>query len=177
MNQKMLRIVPLMVTMLFVAAFAAGDNVTASSRSTSTVQTAKANVRECVALNVTPTAIKMNGLSGSTVYSGISSSDDNINVKNVGNVPINVFIRSASTQFWAGGSNVFTPTTFTINSQDGFPVDILTIDSNIATNMPKKGAGSSFNTYLTLGIPVGVPAANGYQNPLTYTAIKSSYLF
>ncbi len=97
MNQKVLRIVPFIVAILLVSDFAAGD-VAAASESTS-AQLTKVNVRETIALNVTPTYIIMtidgvnNPLAGDTAYSGAGSNNDNINVKNVGNVPINVLIR------------------------------------------------------------------------------------
>ena len=200
MNQKILTIVFLMVAVIFVATFTAGDNEAAAvSGSSSAGQTVTlivhssnqngtsngtqnythSSTRRDIALKVTPTAITMttdghnNPLAGDTAYSGTGPTNNNINIRNAGNVSINVLIRSADTQFSDGSSNSFTPTSFTINSQDGSLVNILTVNLNIATNMPKNGAGSSFGTHLTLGIPFSVHAGN-YQNPVTYTAIESN---
>lgn len=199
MNQKVLGIAFLMVAMLLMAAFAAGENyaeATAGSNSvgqtvTLTVKNSNQNgssngtqsythnTRGNIALKVTPTAITMttdgytNPLGGKTAYSGIGPDNDNINVKNAGNVHIDVLVRSASTQFSDGSSNLFDPIAFTINSQDGSSVNILTVNWGIAENMPENGAGSNFNTHLTLDIPFYVHSGN-YQNPLTYTAIESN---
>jgi len=197
MNQKILGILPLIIAVIFIAAFVAGSSeVAAASGSSSAGQTVTLIVRSSaqnstsgnnsnivnpygdIALSITPTGILMstdgsiNPLAVDTAYSGTSLSSDTINMKNVGTVPINLFIRSASTQFSDGNSNVFTPTAFTIISQAGSHVNILTVNSYIANNMPKKGSGSNFNTHLTLNIPFNTPAGNDYQNSLTYTAIK-----
>lgn len=137
------------------------------------------NIQKDIALRVTPTAITMttnghnNPLGGSTAYSGTGPGNDNIMVRNAGNVPINVLIRSEGTQF-SDGTNVFIPTAFTVNSQYGSSITILTTNTGIATNMPRNGPDSYFSTYLTLGIPFYVHAGTNYQNPLTYTAIESN---
>ena len=201
MNQKIWGIVPLMVAVMFVIAFAAGnDDAVAAAGSSSAGQTVTLivhssnpngtsngaqnythdNARRDIALRVTPTAITMttdghtNPLGGATAYSGTGPGNNNIIVKNTGSVTINVLVRSASTQFSDGNSNVFTPTAFTINSQGGSSINILTTNTGIATNMPKSGSDSHFSTYLTLGIPFYAHAGNNYQNPLTYTAIESN---
>ena len=197
MNQKILTIIFLMVAVVFVAVFAAGDNDAAASGSSSAEQTATLivqssdqngtsndtqyahkNTRRDIALTVTPTAITMttdgytNPCGGETAYSGTGQGNNNIIVRNKGEVTINILVRSASTQFSDGSSNVFTPTIFTINSQGGSPVTILNTNMVIAAKMPKNGSDSLFSTYITLGIPFYVHSGN-YQNPLTYTAIKS----
>ncbi len=199
MSHKMRGIIPIIVAMLFIAFFATGDNEAVASDSNSATQTVTVNVqgsahgnnhsnntdnnipdngniRGDIALNVIPTTSSMTRESSTNTnyfiaYSGSGPTDENINVKNTGTVPINVFIRSASTQFTAG-ANSFIPTIFTINSQDSSPINILTANSNIATNMPVNGIGSNFSTHVTLGIPLNTPAANGYQNQLTYTTIE-----
>jgi hypothetical protein len=194
MNQKILGVVSLVVALLFIAVFAAGDNAAAAGSSsagqtvTVTVQGNNQNgtsngthnnARRDIALKVIPTAITMttdghtDPLGGATAYSGTGPGNNNIIVRNAGSVTINVLVRSASTQFSDGNSNVFTPTLFTINSQGGSSVNILTTNTGIATNMPKSGSDSHFSTYLTLGIPFYVHAGN-YQNPVTYTAIESN---
>ena len=198
MNQNTFGIVFLVAAILFIAAFAAGDSAAAGSSSAGQTVTITVynnnqngtsngtqnythnNARRDIALRVTPTAITMttdghtNPLGGATAYSGTGSGNNNIIVRNAGSVTINVLVRSASTQFSDGNSNVFTPTAFTVNSQDGSSVNILTTNTGIAANMPKSGSDSHFNTYLTLGIPFYVHAGNNYQNPLTYTAIESN---
>ena len=200
MNQKIWGIIPLMVAVMFVIAFAAGNNNTvAAAGSSSAGQTVTlivhssnqngtsngtqnythSNTRRDIALRVTPTAIIMtkdghtNPLAGETAYGGTGSGNNNIIVRNAGSVTINVLVRSASTQFSDGNSNIFVPTTFTVNSQGGSSVNILTTNTGIAANMPESGLDSHFNTHLTLGIPFYTHAAN-YQNPLTYTAIESA---
>ena len=195
MNHKILGIVFLMVAVVFVAAFVVGDNdAAAASGSSSAGQIATLivqssdqngtqshthkNTRRDIALTVTPTAITMttdgytDPRGGETAYSGTGPGNNNIIVKNDGGVTINILIRSASTQFSDGSSNVFTPTVFTINSQGGSSVNILDTNTGIATKMPISGSNSHFSTYLTLGIPFYVHSGN-YQNPLTYTAVKS----
>ena len=187
-----------MVAVVFVAAFAAGDNGAAASGSSSAGQTATLIVKNTdqngtsnhthgyahkntgrdIALTVTPTAITMttdgytNPRGGETAYSGTGHGSNNIIVRNDGAVTINILVRSASSQFSDGSSNTFTPTLFTINSQGGSPVNILDTNTGIAEKMPKSGSNSYFSTYLTLGIPFYVHSGN-YQNPLTYTAVKS----
>ncbi len=199
MNQKMYGITFLMVSVLSIAVFAAGCNAAAASGSSSAGQTVTVivqssnqngtsngtqnythnNTQKDIALRVTPTTIIMttdghtNPLGGATAYSGNGPGTDNIIVKNAGNVTINVLVRSESTQFSDGNSNVFTPTTFRINSQGGSSVNILTTNTGIAANMPRSGPDSHFSTYLTLGVPFYVHAGN-YQNPVTYTAIESN---
>ncbi len=198
MTQKIVTIVFLMVAVVFVAAFAAGDNDAAASGSSSAGQTVTLivkntdqngtsndtpgythkNIRRDIALTVTPTAITMttdgytNPRGGETAYSGTGQGNNNIIVRNDGDVTINILVRSASMQFSDGSSNAFTPTLFTINSQGGSPVNILDTNMGIAAKMPKSGSNSHFSTYLTLGIPFYVHSGN-YQNPLTYTAVKS----
>lgn len=180
MNQKIVGIIPLIVAMMFVAVFAVGDNqVAAASGPTSQSQTVTVNVKDNIALSVTPSAITMKNsagtdpMAGDTSYSGAGASDNNIIVTNVGNVPITVSVNSGSATFSDGGSNTFTPTAFTINSQSGSSVNIGTALSTIATAMQKNGATSTFNTHLTLGIPADANSAT-YTNSLSYTAVKSS---
>lgn len=198
MNQKIVTLVFLMVAVVFVAAFAAGDNdAAAASGSSSAGQTVTVIVQgnnqngtsngtssyahstqRDIALRVTPTTVTMttdghtNHLSGSTAYSGTGPGNNNIIVRNTGSVAINILVRSADMQF-SDGSNVFTPTLFTINSQGGSSVNILDTNTGIAAKMPKMGPDSHFNTYLTLDIPFYVHASNNYQNILTYTAVES----
>jgi len=201
MNQKIWGIVPLMVAVMFVIAFAAGDNGAAAASGSSSAgqtvtlvvhggnqngtsngtsggngnQNSSSSAGKDIALRVTPTDIKMttdghNPLAGETAYSD-TGLERNIYIKNAGEVSINILVRSASTQF-SNGSNVFTPTSFTINSQDGSSADILTTNTDIVLEMPANGSESHFGTYLKLDIPVYTHAGN-YQNQLTYTAIES----
>jgi hypothetical protein len=197
MNQKILGIAYLMVAVLFIAVFAAvntdaaaasgsssaGQTITLIVKSTdhngtsNSTQNYTNNTQRDIALKINPTNIKMttngnNSLAGEIAYSS-TELDRNIYIKNAGNVSINLLVRSASTQFSDGGSNVFTPTSFTINSQDGSSVDILTTNVGIAVQMPADGSESHFGTYLTLGIPFYASAGN-YYNQLTYTAIESN---
>ena len=153
------------------------SNGTSSGTSSgSSTQNSSNSAGKDIALRVTPTDIKMttdghNPLAGETAYSD-TGLERSIYVKNAGKISINILVRSASTQF-SDGSDVFTPTSFTINSQDGSSVDILTTNTGIAVQMPYDGSENHFGTYLTLGIPYYARAGN-YQNQLTYTAIESS---
>jgi hypothetical protein len=167
MNQKILGIVPLIVAMLFVAAFAVGDNSVSAANTAG--QTATVNVNQNIAITVS-TDVTMTGADGTTLTS------NSYIVNNTGNVQVFIYARANNAAFSSGTTGDTIPIlgNYQIKNQGGTYTGLTTADQKITTT--KLDTLNHGNNYLTLdqklAVPSGVESAT-YTNGLTYTAMTS----
>ncbi|MGB9937065.1 MAG: hypothetical protein ACPK7O_05045 [Methanobacterium sp.] len=173
MKQKVIGVVPLMVVMLLVAAFAVGDNSVAAE---SVDQAVTVTVNENIALSVSDAAAMAN-------KDNIVATSNSYSVVNEGNVPINVLVNPADTEF--KGTNVdgaaesfgFGLGDYKIKARSGSYLNIptsITTSVKITDNgkLPKKD-GNSFSSDQTLKIP-RYTSPGTYTNTLVYVATTAN---
>ena len=173
MNQKIVGIIPLMVAMMFVAVFAAGDN-SAAAADTAT-QNAKLTVVQNIGITVSPDATMTATSTGGNVQS------NSYVINNSGNSRIDVSIKSGAA-FNCLTSHDTIPVTAA--GSTGYYITINSKNTNIPSGSPswiiynlptyyQSPNGCNVSATQTLNVPAGIEQGI-YTNTLTYTAITNT---
>lgn len=171
MKQKTLGVVPLMVAMLLVVAFAVGDNQVSAD---TVNQQVTVTVPEAIAISVqTPISF------GSVPAGTTNALSPNYPINNTGNVRIDLYAKTNATAFTSSTATdtiAILNNYFIKNNNTGNFVQLSTSSVKIYDNMNKasQGAGTP-HVWNTAGQRLTIPAYTedgAYSIGLIYTAIK-----
>lgn len=171
MNQKIVGVIPLIVALLFVAAFAVGDNQAVAANPENQVVTV--TVPEAISIAVqTP-------ISFGTVSAGTSNAlTPNYWIENRGNVKIDLYAKANAAAFTSATATdtIAISGNYFIKDHDDNFIQFLTTSQKIYDDMNKASQGSGTpETWNTAQQRLTIPAYTedgAYSIGVTYTAVK-----